>query len=278
MLQFYDKAFAASVLALAALAAPVSADVADSASSACDLSDGYASGVIGFTAEAEACLAQHQHDAHAETHAGVMALTERHRARFNLDGFETRATLDMAATAHAMDMAARGYAAHADELGRSHSERLRMFDRTLLVGASGANITIVPAGTDPVDVFNALISDPVNAANLTRDVFTHAGLGMAESADGRTYVVQVFAQVDGELDTALPLTLSNLADVEASFIDPRFSQAGWRLETADGVALRRGNGERIAARALDGVTAYLDIEATLGTQTYQLSGPAVEAR
>ena len=278
MLQFYDKTLAASVLALAALAAPVSADVAESAAPACDLSDGYALGVIDFTEEAEACLAEHKHGAHAETHAGVMALTERHRARFNLEGFETRATLDQAALAHAMDMAARGYAAHADGFGRSHSERLRMFDRTLLVGASGANITIVPTGTDPVDVFNALISDPVNAANLTRDVFTHAGLGMAESADGRTYVVQVFAQVDGELETALPLTLSNLADVEASFIDPRFSQAGWRLETADGVALRRGSGETIAARALDGVTAYLDIEATLGTQTYHLSGPAVETR
>lgn len=278
MLQFYDKPFAATVLALAALAAPAMADVAEATPSVCDLSDGYAAGVVGFTEEAEACLATHDSQAHAETRARIDALTERHRARFNLEPLKTRASLDQAATAHALDMAARDYAAHRDEFGRSHSERLRMLDRTLLVGASGANIAIVPAGTDAVDMFNALIADPVNAQNLTRDVFTHAGLGLAEGADGRIYIVQVFAQVDGELNEALPLTLPSLAAVEARFIDPRFEQAGWRLETADGTALSRGAGETIARRTLAAETAYLNIEATLGTETYRLAGPAIEAR
>jgi len=57
MLQFYDKALAASVLALAALASPTSADTGDPARvPACNLSDGYGTELIAFVREASACL------------------------------------------------------------------------------------------------------------------------------------------------------------------------------------------------------------------------------
>lgn len=282
MLQFYDKALAVSVLALAALTAPAQADVASATlpPAACDLTDGYGAGVHAFNAEVAACLNESDADAHAETATRISALTERHRARFDMAPLEMRESLDAAARAHALDMAARGYAAHADDLGRSHSQRLRMIDRSLLVGASGANIVVVPAGMDPIDIFNALIGDPVNADNLTRDAFTHSGLGLAASEDGKLYVVQLFAQVDGELDQPLPLALPPMAELGAHFTDARFEQAGWRLERADGVALTRGGGETLtaSARTLEPGTAYLDIEAVMGTDTYRLAGPAVATR
>ncbi len=275
MLQFYDKYWTLSVLALAALTVPANAEPA--ASDGCELSDGYARELPAFMAEADACLAREVTAPAKATAERIAVLTERLRAKAGLAAFATRDSLDRAARAHALDMAARGYVAHSDPEGRNHLDRLRALDRTLLVGATGANVAVVPKSYGPIDAFNALIEDEVNRENLTRSSFTHAGVGVAEGPDA-LYLVQVFAQVDGELETPLPLRLPALASVKAELLNPRFEPEAWRLEASDGRPVRRGLGTTILARNggpdADG-PYYLEIDARLGTAVYALNGPMV---
>lgn len=282
MLQFYDKHLTLSVLALAALTGPALADTAPATGSAsatpCTLEDGLSTSPRAFASEASACLERAESETETAVAARIDALTDYRRARFNMAPLEHRASFDAAARLHALDMAERGYAAHQSPEGLNHLDRVRRLDRTVLIGASGANVTIVPAGTEPVDAFNALVSDPVNAANLTRDAFTHAGVGVAESADGQVYIVQVFAQVDGELAEPLAYALAASQPVAATFVDARFEQAGWRLSIPETGASARGFGDALGQRRLGEGTAYLAIEAELGNRIYELSGPAVEVR
>lgn len=278
MLQIYDKLWTASVLALAALTVPAAAETGGTGG--CDLSDGYARDVPAFVAEAEACLAVSVTAPAEATAERIAILTERLRAKAGLEPFGTRQSLDEAARAHALDMAARGYVAHEDPEGRHHLDRLRALDRTLLVGATGANVAAVPKNLDPIAAFNALIADPINLENLTRASFTHAGVGVAEGEDA-FYLVQVFAQVDGELETPLPLRLPALASVKADLLNPQFETEAWRLEAADGRPVRRGRGTTILAR--DGAPGdegpyFLKIDARLGTSVYALNGPMVSAQ
>ena len=277
MLQFYDKKMILSALAVAALAGSASATAADRETEpiACDLSDGYASSVDAYVGEATSCLATAETGDVAAVDARIRALTERHRARNNMAPLADRVSLNEAARAHAMDMAVRSYAAHVSPEGLNHMDRVRRLDRTGLYGAMGANITIVPAGTDPIDAFNALISDPVNAQNLTREVFTHSGIGVAKAEDGRLYIVQVLAQLDGELNQPAPITLARSVRVSAEFADTRFEQTGWRLESGDAVRLASGGTSGISARSLPAETGLIEINARLGTEVYALQGPAL---
>lgn len=280
MLQFYDKHLTLSVLALAALTGPALADTAPAletaATTSCELSDGLPVTPRAFAGEAAACLDAAPSQAEQDIASRIDALTEYRRARFNMEPLGHRASLDAAARLHALDMATRGYGAHTSPEGLGHLDRVRRIDRSVLIGASGANITIVPAGTEPIDAFNALISDPVNAENLVRDAFTHAGVGVAEAANGQVYIVQVFAQVDGELDEPLAYALNASHPVGATFADARFEQAGWRLSVPETGASTRGYGDALGARRLGDGVANLAIEAELGNRVYELSGPAVE--
>lgn len=277
MLQFYDRPLILSALALAALAGAASATTAERETEpiACNLSDGFATGVDAYVGETTSCLASAETGDVAAVDARIRALTERHRARYDMPPLDERVALNEAARAHAMDMAARAYAAHMSPEGLNHLDRVRRLDRTGLYGAMGANITIVPAGTDPVDAFNALISDPVNAENLTRNVFTHAGLGVAKSEDGSLYIVQILAQLDGELNEPAPMALARSVRVSAAFADTRFEQTGWRLETGDAVRLASGGTSGISARRLPAETGLIEIDARLGTEVYALQGPAL---
>lgn len=280
MLQFYDKHLLLSALALAALGGTATATVADRETEpiGCDLSDGYASDVGAYLDEASACLAATESADVRAVDARIRALTERQRARYDMVPLAARDSLDAAARAHAMDMAARGYADHLSPEGLDHMARVRRLDRTGLYGAMGANITIVPAGTDPIAAFNALISDPVNAENLTREVFTHTGLGVAKAADGSLYIVQVLAQLDGELTTPAPVSLAQSVRLTADFTDPRFVHTGWRLEDGNSVRLASGSTKGISPRRMLEDTGLIEVEARLGTEIYALQGPALSLR
>ncbi|MCI4644674.1 MAG: CAP domain-containing protein [Hyphomonadaceae bacterium] len=277
MLQFYDKPFILSALALAALGGAAQATTADRETEpiACDLSNGFASNVEAYLGESTACLSALEADEVTAVDTRIRALTERHRARYNMDPLAQRTSLDAAARAHAMDMAARGYADHVSPEGLDHLDRVRRLDRAGLYGAMGANITIVPAGTDPIDAFNALISDPVNAENLTRGVFTHAGLGVAQADNGDLYIVQVLAQLDGELNRPAPLSLAHSVRLNANFANARFEHTGWRVETGDAVRLASGGTRGISSRRLEGETGLIEIDARLGTEVFALRGPAI---
>ncbi len=270
MLQFYDKTWAVSVLAFAALAAPVS--LAHGApEDSCDLSNGYALNADAFDAEAKACLAATTRLADVEDR--IRALSDRQRAKAGMAPLKTRAALNDAARLHALDMAARGYTKHSDLEGRSHLQRVRMLDRTLLVGAFGANVAAIP-GEDSIDAFNALIGDSANRRNLVRDEFSHLGVGAAAS-DGMLYVVQLFAQADGELRRALPFALTDRSALKAEFADAGFTPIGWRLENAEGRTLAQGRGDRLHRRMDIDEPAYLEVAVSRDLQTYYLKGPMV---
>lgn len=274
MLQFYDKVWSTSLLALAALATPALANTNTQAT--CDLSDGLATTLPAYVAEASACLGDTASADEAALADGILALSERQRARANLKPLASRSSLAAAARLHAMDMAARGYAAHADPEGRRHDHRIRMLDRTLLFGASGGNVVVIAAGADPITAYNAIVGDEVNRANIERTDFTHTGVGVAE-ADGRLYIVQLFVQGDGELSEPLAVTLPRIAPIRAEFSDARFEQTGWHLQDASGTDVARGLGARLGRHAAGGEPLYLEIEARLGTDEYSLNGPAVSS-
>jgi len=277
MLQFYDKALAASVLALAALASPTSADTGDPARvPACNLSDGYGTELIAFVREASACLDTPVSAAGEAMADDVHVLSNRIREKAGGNPLLRRTGLEQAARAHAMDMAARGYAAHSDETGRTHLDRLRGLDRTGIYGATGANVTVVDAEMAAVGLYNTIMSDPVNAANLGRTAFTHAGIGMAE-AGGKLYVVQLFGQLDGELDAPLPLGLPAGAALDVRFADPGFSLVAWRLEDDDGLRVRRGTINRLVRTGEESGDLALVIVAERDGVIHELRGPALSA-
>lgn len=277
MLQIYDKALLTSALALAVLASPSLADTDDPASGAaavCDLSDGYSASALAFAHEATACVAA---DAGTtEIAATLIALTDRAREKNGMAPLASRDSLGAAATAHAMDMAARGYASHSDTQGLGHADRVRILDRSAIFGAMGANVTVVDARLDGIAIHNALMADPVNAENMARGAFTHGGVGMAE-ANGERYIVQLFAQIDGELETPLPVALPRVAGFDVAFADDGFDLAGWRLEDNAGLRVRSGTINRFQRRGEETGQLSLAIEAVRDNQVHTLKGPIMDA-
>lgn len=275
MLQKYDKLLATTALAIAALAGPAIADVSGDLP-ACDLSEGYANSAVGFSAQLESCLADQSNTVHrGDVEANVLALTQRHRSRLGIDELQTRDSLHQAAQAHALDMAARSYAAHKDPEGRGHLHRVRTLDRSVLIGSAGANIAAGQLDSD-TDAFDALTADPVNRDNLSRDAFSHVGVGAAQAPNGTVYVVQLFAQIDGELETPIPAALGPGAKLDASFVDTGFEHVGWSLTDEAGRLLDRGYGERVTATLDAAQSAFINVDvARHGGDTYSLKGPRV---
>ncbi len=276
----YGKSLAALILVTAAFAgsaplhaAPSSPTIAGQPD--CALDAGLPTGVKDAYDMAQVCLASPRDGliVRGDLSGDLATLGERHRAQFGQSPLRLRESLDAAALIHAMDMATRQFAAHEDLEGRSHPYRIRLLDRRVLVGATGANITILPAvGTDAAAIYAALSADMVNLRNMSRDSFTDTGIGVVE-ADGRIYVVQVFAQVDGELDAPLPLTIQPGADLGAVFAESGLVFDGWELSGPDGERLARGINPVLSDRAGDVQVGYLEVAVTDGGGYWTLKGP-----
>lgn len=205
----------------------------------------------------------------------LIEATDQVRAADRKDALMLLASLEQAARIHAMDMAGRNYAGHQDPDGRGHLERVRMLDRRVLIGAAGANIAIVEGtGLSPTDLFDALRRDPVNASNMTRSAFTHTGVGIAQ-ANGRTYVVQLFARVDGYLDAPLPVYASGKQSVRASFEEKGVKPVAWRLTTPEGDTLDRGYGATMTVALPPGQRAYLTLDLVRNDTQFTLRGPII---
>ncbi|MEM7768629.1 MAG: CAP domain-containing protein [Pseudomonadota bacterium] len=277
MLQIYDKALAVSALALAALASPALAETTqDGPTQHCDLSNGYGDGMLAFAREADACLAAPMDAGLEDIAQDVRTLTDRAREKSGATALDRRVSLDDAARAHALDLAVQGYAAHADQTGRTNQDRVRTLDRTGIYGAMGANVIVVDASVNAVDIYNDLLADTVSAANMDRADFTHGGIGMAE-ANGQRYVVQLFGQVDGELAEPLPLGLPTSAAIDVRFADPTFALAAWHLDDADGLRVRRGTVNRLKRVGTERGDLTLVLEAERDGQVHTLKGPALSA-
>lgn len=270
MLQIKIKTLMASTLAIAALAIPATAQ-------SCDLSDGFAKNALAFAEEADACLEGVigiDYDRVLEKQ--IFAATNLQRVKSGAEEVVYMDSLQQAAYLHAMDMAARNYAAHDDLEGRSHMDRVRLLDRTILIGASGANVAVLNGNATAEDILKAINADKANRANTQHDGFSHLGIGVAK-ANGKTYVVQLFAAVDGRLSTPLPLVVTSESDLTASFTDARLQPVGWRLETADGQTIDRGYGSVISPKLAAGQEAYLTVDVSYRTNEYALRGPMIVA-
>ncbi len=270
MLQQRYRNLSLSAFALAALTLPAAAV------STCDFAEGLSLDPAVFNQQVSACYdSQSGSGENVRLEHQLKEATDRVRAGDNRASLSLLTSLEQAARIHAMDMAARNYAGHADLEGRSHLERVRMLDRTVLIGAAGANIAIVEGtGHDAGAVFDALRRDPVNASNMTRSAFTHTGVGIAE-ANGRTYVVQLFARIDGQLEAPLPVYLTGTHNIRARFEEKGLQPVAWRLTSPAGDTIDRGYGTTMSSALQPGQQAYLTLDFVRNDTEFAIRGPIV---
>lgn len=278
MLHKYDTPKSSLLLALAAAGGLAISGLAAAAETACSLENGYATQLTSYVDEATACItaADNMDAAIAD---GLVTKMNAERSAQGLSELNRRASLDMAAQAHALDMAARIYADHVDLEGRDHLHRIRAFDRTMLVGASGSNVTVSLASGD-VDALHAKLKrDPFNADNMVRQSFTDIGIGVVEKA-GQYYVVQVFAAAEGEFTNAIPVTARGSQPLKATLADRDRQVIAWGLvDNASGETLASSTMQRVRFSNLRGAeSAALDVLVAERSDTYVLKGPLVSGR
>jgi len=278
MLQKYDKVKPTSLLALAAAGGLLFAQAAAADNAVCDATNGYEANLAEYVAEATTCIEQSTQLA-TDVEASLASQLSTARDALGLAALDRRTSLDQAARAHALDMASRDYASHSDLEGRDHLYRIRAFDRSMLVGATGANVMATKSDADATALFTAMGQDVQNAQNIVFEGFTDFGVGVAE-ADGTTYTVVLFASREGELEEALPLTLDGSAAITAQFTRDLSEAVGWSLsDLGSGEQFARGTMLRIRdARLSEVETASLDIKVSEQADTYTVKGPLISAR
>jgi len=278
MLHKYDTPRSSLLLALAAAGGLAISGPATAAEMACSLENGYATSLTSYVDEATACITAAD-TMDVEIADGLVTKINAERTAQGLLQLKRRASLDMAAQAHALDMATRIYADHVDLEGRDHLHRIRAFDRTMLVGASGSNVTVSLASGD-VDALHAnLKRDPLNADNMTRSSFTDIGIGVVEKA-GQYYVVQVFAAAEGEFAKAIPVTAKGSQPLKATLADRDRQVVAWGLvDNVSGETLASSTMQRVRFSNLRGAdSAALDVLVAERSDTYVLKGPLVSGR
>lgn len=244
----------------------------------CDLDNGYSSELASYVAEATSCVSSAD-NIESDIAAGLFDAINAERESRGLQPLVRRASLDMAAQAHALDMSVRIYADHMDPEGRDHLHRIRAFDRTMLVGASGSNVTVSLANADVQAVHETLKRDSLNTQNMTRRSFTDVGIGVVEEA-GQYYVVQVFAAAEGDFKREVPLTATRSQPLSARFLDRDRQVVAWGLVDVDsGELLSRSTMPRVRFGDVRGTqTAALDVAVSARNDTYVLKGPLVSGR
>jgi len=268
MLHATSKFLSISALAFAVLSGP------SFAGTSCDLSDGYGLAPAAFLEEADSCLKGIDGiNSDTATANELLRLAAEQRNANGLHQTESLSSLNEAARLHAYDMAVRGYAAHEDLEGRTHLDRVRMVDRSHLISSFGANVVVVKAGTSPEDIQKVLLADGANAANFKRGEFDHMGIATVES-DGLIYVVELFARVDGRLDTPMPMAAAPRMNLAANYGD-NLEPVGWSVVSASGQTLMRGIGNKLPSTLPDIKEGFLQMDVALGKDVYTLKGPAI---
>ena len=277
MLQKYDKLKSSLLLAIAAAGGAAFSGTAVAAEANCSLENGYSIDLASYVQEASSCI-DSATNIERSVADGLMAEINADRVANGLAPLNRRASLDKAATAHALDMSVRIYADHVDPEGRDHLHRIRAFDRTMLVGGSGANVTVSLANDDAKAVHEKVKMDAFNIDNMMRASFTDVGIGVVEEA-GQYYVVQVFAAAEGDLNEAVPISVAGTAPLKAKLSSGDQRMVAWGLVDANsGEMLARSSMPRIRYSALDGADAAINVLVGLHNSTYVLKGPLVSGR
>lgn len=206
--------------------------------------------------------------------ADLLGLANSARASASLPALASYDGLNAVAQAHARDMATRGYVGYADPDGTSLLDQVRMSDRTALIGSFASSIAVLDADATAAEIHAAIQSDPENAANLRRG-FSHAGMGTYAS-EGRLYVVQLFARIDGELDRPLPVQISQATLLQSALFSDSMTPVGWSVSDAKGDIVSQGSGRRVQSFGGQSVEGYLNVDVAMGPDVYTLRGPYVQ--
>ena len=279
MLQKYDIVNLPRLQALAAAGGlSLTAAAMAEPTTPCIPNDGYASTLSAYVQEVESCLSGAV-DVETDIESELLSRINSVRADAGLTELKVRDGFTRAARAHALDMSERGFAAHTDPEGRDHLFRIRAFDRSTLIGASGAAVLKTSGGNDGGDLFVLLQEDEQNNANMLSDAFTHIGFGIIRDEAGLSVTI-LFGDVRGELKKPLPLSFAGYASIRTALLEDGSRNRAWGLsDEATGELLAKGNGRRIAADRLESVdVAALDILVENGANTYALKGPLVSTR
>lgn len=209
-----------------------------------------------------------------ELDAALLDIANATRAQSALAPLSFDTGLAAVAEAHARDMATRGYVGYADPSGASLFDKVRISDRSALIGSFGSSLAVLDAGATAADIHGAIQSDAGNAENLRRG-FTHAGMGTYESG-GKVFVVQLYARIDGELAQPLPTRLTDATLIQPALFNDDMTTIGWSLSDEQGALLARGSGRRIHGAQGKTLEGFLDLDVAVGPDVYTLRGPYVQ--
>jgi uncharacterized protein YkwD len=113
-----------------------------------------------------------------------VALTNETRAAYGSAPLAVDASLEAVAYAWAAELASNGYLAHNPNLAYQVDGWWWLL---------GENVGVVAPGGGIEHIHRALVASPSHYANLIEPDFEAVGVGIAYGADGRLYLVQVFA-------------------------------------------------------------------------------------
>lgn len=123
----------------------------------------------------------------------ILGLVNQQRVRGGLRPLKFSARLAVIARGHSYDMAMRHYLAHNSPDGVAPADRVSGVG--IGYHAIGENIYMddnADAADLPRRAMNGWLKSPEHLANIVSGKFTETGVGIAQSADGRTYVTQDF--------------------------------------------------------------------------------------
>ena len=128
-----------------------------------------------------------------EQETEILGLVNQQRARGGLPPLKFSPRLAVIARGHSYDMAMRHYLAHDSPDGVAPADRISGVG--IGYRAVGENIYMddyADSADVPQRALNRWLKSPEHLANIISGEFTETGVGIAQSADGNTYVTQDF--------------------------------------------------------------------------------------
>lgn len=182
--------------------------------------------------------------------------------------------LSRVAATHAEDVAGNDYTADISADGMSLLEQVLLEDRQSLYSTFGVNIAAAQEGVGADRLHEALMHSSPDTDNINRSEFTHVGIGTAER-DGRVYIVQLFAKIDGHLQQPLPLDVVQVSSLRTTLVQRSMVPVTWTITAPDGAPLLRGSGDRLRSVRGEPVEGFLNLDVAMGQDTYTLRGPFI---
>jgi len=130
-----------------------------------------------------------------EQETEILGLVNKERARGGLPPLKFSPRLAVIARGHSYDMAMRHYLAHNSPDGVAPADRISGVG--IGYRAVGENIYMDDYGDSaevPRRAMDRWLKSPEHLANIISGTFTETGVGIAQSADGDTYVTQDFVR------------------------------------------------------------------------------------